>query len=444
MSKKDDFTFTEEELEQLENFFKEDMKGSKSDPNKLYKKYYNVIVKLLKLMVHKYPEIAKNIENNYSISMDELLKRYADKFAPIVTESLFNSAYLPMLNGTASNEFMQISTKGITPDQFTKKAIISTKNGHKFSIENFDKLQGILGTPSRKLLDTAILYLTDKNYYRGNPNTISPTVEIPLKEYGEACGYSLTPNTMNTPEEQTAENKRVQERLKELRKNIRRDLHDLSSVLWTGEETKGKNKGSYAEMRIISSHSINNGIIRINFDVDAARYFVNSYVMQYPTVLLKLDNHKPNAYSIGRKIAFHNSLDHNNKTGTENTLSVSSLLAAAPDIQTIEELKAKKQRNWKDKIKKLLEAALDELVKVELLTKWEYRDPKTSKRYNPTKAMSLEWEQYSKLMVDFTLKNPPDQTARRASKEEATAAAIDAEAPKKKRGRPKKQAQATN
>ena len=83
---------------------------------------------------------------------------------------------------------------------------------------------------------------------------------------------------------------------------IRRDLHDLASILWTGEETKGRNKGDYKEMRIISSHSIRNGNIKINFDIDAAAYLTNAYMMNYPTALLKIDNRKPNAYEIGRKI----------------------------------------------------------------------------------------------------------------------------------------------
>ena len=56
-----------------------------------------------------------------------------------------------------------------------------------------------------------------------------------------------------------------------------------------------RNKGDYKEMRIISSHSISKGLIRINFDIDAAAYFVNAYMMQFPTALLKHDNKKHNA-----------------------------------------------------------------------------------------------------------------------------------------------------
>lgn len=354
-----------------------------------------------------------------------------------ITDDLFKNAYLPALNGSPVNELISVSTRGLQADSFTKNATITTKDGHKITIEHFDKLQGILSTPAKKIIDTALVYLANNNYYRGS--SINPTVEIPLVEYGEACGYQLTPRDMATPEEQAEENKRVRDRVKDLKKTTRRELHDLSSVIWAGEEKKGRNKGDYKEMRLISSHGISKGLIRINFDVDAAKYFVNAYIMQYPTVLLKHDNHKPNAYAIGRKIAYHNGNDQNRAAGTENTLSVKKLLEAAPEIQTIEDLKARKQRNWKDKIKKPLEAALDENIKIEYLSKWEYRDPASGKRYTATTAQPMTWEQYSRLMVDFIVIDAPEQQERRAAKAEAARQAAAAkDQPKKKRGRPRK------
>ena len=283
------------------------------------------------------------------------------------------------------------------------------------------------------------MYLTSGNFYRCKRSSITPTVEIPLIEYGEACGYQLTPQKMDTPEEQAKENRRVNERIKDLKKNVRRDLHDISSILWTGEETRGCNKGNYKEMRIISSHSISKGLIRINFDVEAAVYFVNAYIMQYPTALLKHDNRKPNAYVIGHKMAFHNSNDQNRAAGTDSTLSVKSLLAAAPEIPTIDDIKARGQRNWKDKIKKPLEIALDENISVGLISKWEYRDPKTSNTYTAETAQPLTWTQYTRLMIDFVMIDAPEQTERREAKAEAARqAAADKGKPRKKRGRPAK------
>lgn len=404
-------------------------------------KYHDVIIKALRYALSNEKAEAK------TAPLMDLLKSLIDseesitpeQVRAVITDNLLASAYLPMLNGKPANELMQITTKGLHPEGFTKNVTITTKDGHEITIEHFDKLQGLLSTSAKKILDTALLYLTSGNFYRGKSSSITPTVEIPLIEYGEACGYQLTPQKMDTPEEQEKENRRVNERIKDLKKNVRRDLHDISSILWTGVETRGRNKGNYKEMRIISSHSISRGLIRINFDVEAAAYFVNAYIMQYPTALLKHDNRKPNAYVIGRKMAFHNSNDQNRAAGTDSTLSVKSLLAAAPEIPTIDDIKARGQRNWKDKIKKQLEIALDENISVGLISKWEYRDPKTGHTYTAETAQPLTWTQYNRLMIDFIMIDAPEQAERREAKAEAARqAAADKGQERKKRGRPSK------
>ena len=412
-----------------------------SESVQLNEKYHDVIIKALRYALSNEKaaaETAPLIDLLKSLIAD-VESMTPEQVQAIITDNLLSSAYLPMLNGAPANELMQITTKGLKADGFTKNATITTKDGHKITIERFDKLQGLLSTPAKKILDTALLYLTSGNYYRGKRNTVTPTVEIPLIEYGEACGYQLTPQKMETPEEQAAENRRVNERIKDLKKNVRRDLRDISSIVWSGEETRGRNKGDYKEMRIISSHSISKGLIKINFDIEAAAYFVNAYIMQYPTALLKHDNRKPNAYVIGRKIAFHNSNDQNRAAGTDSTLSVKSLLAAAPEIPTIDDIKARGQRNWKDKIKKPLEIALDENISVGLISKWEYRDPKSGETYTSETAQPMTWTQYSRLMIDFAMIDAPEQTDRREAKAEAARqAAADKGKPRKKRGRPRK------
>ncbi len=438
--------------------------ASEKDPDKIIKAvtpYMNSFMHLMYLLIKgkldleatddgvRYRENKELYFDIISYTVDFVINKYdlftlsqmtPEQITGQLADNLLASNYLPMLNGAPSNELMQLTKKDFHPDGFTKNATYTTKDGHKITIERFDKLQGILSTSAKKILDTALLYLTSGNYYRGSRANIMPTVEIPLKEYGEANGYQLTPQIMATPAEQTAENKRVNERVKELKKTLRRDLRDISSILWTGEETRGRNKGDYKEMRLISSHSISKGLIRINFDIDAAAYFVNAYIMQYPTALLKHDNRKPNAYIIGRKIAFHNSNDQNRAAGTDCTLSVKSLLASTPDIPTMDDIKARGQRNWKDKIKKPLEIALDENVSIGLLSKWEYRDPKTGTTYNPDTAQPLTWTQYSRLMVDFSMIDAPEQAERRAAKTAAKIkAAADKEKTRRKRGRPRKQ-----
>lgn len=394
-------------------------------------RYEGVIAKALRIALER--EGVKDGPERVDDIIDHIL------IDPAQASNLFLQKYVPMLNGSPSNDLMRITKREFVFDGFTKSATLTTKDGHKIKVENFDKLQGILGTSAKKIMDTALLYLASGNFYRGNKATVNPTVEIPLIEYGEANGYQLTPKTMDTPEEQEAENKRVRERVKELKKNIRRDLAGISSIVWSGEETRGRNKGDYKEMRLISSHGITQGVIRVTFDFNAATYFVNSYIMQYPTALLRHDNRKPNPYIIGRKLAFHNSNDQNQAAGTANTLSVKSLLQAAPDIPDYDTIVARGQRNWKDKIKKPLEDALDENITIGLISRWEYRDPASMATYTAETANSLRYGQYSRLMVDFIMVDAPDQTIRRAAKAEAKAEAASKKGkPRSYRGRPKK------
>lgn len=327
--------------------------------------------------------------------------------------SLLSGQYAVMLNGTPTNDFMRIAKKTVKVDSFTRSATFSVGNGRAFKAKNIDNITGPLSTSAQKILDTAAIYLKCVNYYRGD--TITPTVEIPLIEYGERCKVSLLPQQMPTETEQAAENARVDERKKEFKKTIRRDLRDISNLVWSGEETKGRNKGDYTDMRIISSHSIRGDIVRINFDIDAASFLVNAYPMYFPLALLGHSNRNPNAYIIGRKIAYHNSMDHNAEKGTDCTLSVQKLLEAAPEIPDYLTLVSRGQRNWKDKIKRPLETALDANISVGYLSRWEYRDPRTGMTYSKETANSLSWDGYFGLMIDFSLVCQPDQQTRRAA-----------------------------
>lgn len=354
-------------------------------------------------------------------------------------------AYISMLNANITNGIMRLTIRDFEQSENGTVAYYTGPNGQKYTIDQFDKLMGNLDVPAKKIFDTATAYLTQQNHFRAGAN-VNPTVLIPFIEYGEANGYSLTARTMPTKEEQDKENKRVNDRKKELRKRIRRDLTDLEYIKGSIERTKGDRAGEYAETRFISTHRVIDNVIRVNFDIDFARYMVNvANPMPYPTILLRVDNRKPNTYSIGRKLAQHNGMDSNFFQGTDCTLSVKSLLGVAPEIPTIEELADRGQRNWKDKIKRPLETSLNELINLyPLITKWEYRNTATGETYSPEEAQALTWDEYKRLMIDWVMKEqPPGQMERRAKrleeKQEYIKAGNDADRKKgKKRGRPRK------
>lgn len=349
-----------------------------------------------------------------------------------------NADFLPLLNGSLTNEIMRLSAQNFTVDGIN--AYYTAPNGHKYTIEQQERLLGSLDTSTKKMLDAATLYLTSQNYNRSTKN-INPTVLMPLIDYGEKNGYTLTAQKKDTKEEQDKENKRVKDRIKDFRNRCRRDLSDLEKITWTAEETGGRNAGNYINLRIISGHGISNGVIKINFDIDAARYLINGGPIFFPTVLFSIDNRKPNTYSIGRKLAFHNSLDSNYFMGTDCSLSVKKLLDAAPEIPTKKELDDSGQRNWKHKIKRPLETSLNELKDLyPIITKWEYRHPKTGQTYTAETAQTLTWDTYSSLIINWTMKAQPQGQAERRARIAAEKAAAEAagKLPKKKRGRPKK------
>ena len=329
--------------------------------------------------------------------------------------TLLSNRFLPMLNGEPTNAIMSMTKKTMKADHFKVKATYE-KNGQIITVDSFNELQGALSVPAKKLLHTGVLYLTDTNYYRNkNAATIIPTAQIPLTEYLKANGYPVEPQP---GKDEKAEAKRINNLMKTLTRQIRQDLHDLKTITWTGKGT-GRNRGDYAEMSLLSSFrvSIKSDTIRVNFDVDMAKYLVNAYQMQFPVVLLLHDNRNPNSYPIGYKLALHNSMDTNFARGTDSTLSVQTLLKEAPEIPTIEELKEKGRRDWKAQIKKKLEKSLDDNINIGLISKWEYRHPKTGKVFTEKTAQRLSWDEYILLMVDFIMVAPPDQSERRAAKE---------------------------
>lgn len=414
----------------------------------LHDKYHETIVKALRFALQGGEEMAAHPQ--VSDILQELISSIggaAPARADDTTGELLATTYLPMLNGEITNEFMQLHTRGIEVDRFTKAAKFTTPGGITITIENYDKSVLSFGLLTKKILDAATVYLTDTNFYRGRRENITRAVDIPLTKFGEDCGWNLTPEIKETEEEQRKENELVNERKKAFKKSVCNALDAIYSVSLAGEVKSGRNKGDVGKMRILSDYMVhpNRDFIHIVFGENAAAFLVNSYIMQYPTALLRVST--VNAYDIGRKLSLHSSIDNNFNRGTNNTLSVKALTAMATNMPSIDawqarldefaQEKAKTEaadrklppekrpnrdwrkkrppRNWKEKIKKPLESALDELARVGVLGRWEYRDPKTQETYTAETANRLIFSQYSRLMVDFVMVDPPDQTERRAA-----------------------------
>lgn len=396
-------------------------------------KYRTVIAKALLVAMER--EQAQEGEEPKGAKVDDIIDTIlaSNPQAP----NLLIQKYLPMLNEAASNDLMGISKGRLEIDGFTHRATY-TKNGHVITVKNFDELMKIVGVGGKKLWDTSVLYLTAQNYYKGD--RVNPSVTINLMDYWRAQGYEVDVRPTSTEEEAQAERERVDALKKWLKRELKENMERLTAMDWKGDGT-GRNRGEFAGYRYISGYRTRGDTITVNFDIDIATALVHGYIMQYPTALLLHDNRDPNGYVIGRKLALHHSMDANAAVGTQNTLSVKSLLEEAPEIVSYEELVAKGRRDWKRLIKEKLEQALNKNISpAPLITRWEYRDPATGQTYTAETASSLSWDAYSRLMVDFIMAEEPAQDQRRAARaEEKAAKQAETAKKKKKRGRPRKE-----
>ncbi|MDW7799615.1 hypothetical protein SCQ32_09935 [Streptococcus canis] len=143
-----------------------------------------------------------------------------------------------------------------------------------------------------------------------------------------------------------------------------------------------------------------------------AHYLNQSYIMQYPLDLLAIGERNPNAYPVARKLALHHSIDNNHKKGTANIISVAKLLESAPEIPTIEAVRAV-NGSWGERIKDKLEKALDAVGDT---ISWEYSNSKGVPLTDKQIELS-DYETFIKLFIKFDIKGAPDPTKRLEEKQ---------------------------
>ncbi len=307
--------------------------------------------------------------------------------------------YLPMLNGPATNTLAITSSKKMTADPITGKAVMI--NGDmKIIIENFNDLKGGLTIGALKLLDFGTIELTKQNHYKEkNSYSINCTVIFSLKEYAIMCGYDVIEKDTNTAEEKIIEKKRVKYNMDNFRKKVNQDLKTLYEISIEGIENSKKNSKEVPEMRIISFKNIKNGNVIMSFSEPMAYYLINSYVMQYPVNILKLNERYSYSYNIARKLALHSSMDNNIKKGTDDIISVKSLLdcTGLPKWKDV-------NGHWTRRIKEPFEKALDEIKTVNAIKYWEYSNSKKEVLTDNQKYIS-NYEIFEKIYIHFKMES---------------------------------------
>lgn len=322
----------------------------------------------------------------------------------VIAKPLENPSFAPMLNGTATNALATIG-RNAEPTRVNKLADneATIENGDfKVFIEKYsDKKSLKVGT--KKLLDLLAVELAKVNHFREKDTSkIQTTVTFSLDDY---MGYLGIPN----PENPNAR--------KEARKKLKEGLDTIYSISLEWGEKSGKEVKSYAKMRIAEAHGIKRGIVSFTFTKSMASYLNQAYIMQYPLELLAISERNPNAYPIARKLALHHSIDNNHKKGTANIISVAKLLESAPEIPSIETVRAV-NGSWGERIKGALEKALDTISDI---IPWEYSNSKGAPLTDSQLDIS-DYDTFIKLYIKFDILGAPDPTKRLETKKAKTTA----------------------
>lgn len=323
--------------------------------------------------------------------------------------SVLNNANMTVPNGKASNALSRVSRKAIETDQITR-LVSMTING--VTIKSSEPGPFILGIGAHKLLKTAEAEFLQQNHY-SKSKTATPSVfrvSIPEFEYIKALNDNINERETNTPEEAQKEKKRVENLRKKIHKDIKRDLDILyNASLDFDERIRGKSE-SFANVRIISSKGIVNGMINISFTPEYAEYICRLPLSKYAKSLIRIDARSNNAYSIGVKIAEHYNMDSNVARGTESRLRVGTLLECT-DLKSIEEIRSSRN-SWQQRIKEPFENALDQLTGI-IISDWKYTHSKGVELSEQEAYNITNYDEWEKLYVDYVVLNPEDHTERR-------------------------------
>ena len=297
-------------------------------------------------------------------------------------------------------------------------------------IEKFKDLKANLGISTDKLLSTALaIFAQNNDFHKGSKTATNREVVIPLREYAKLLGYDVIEHETSTPEEAEAEKKRAKNQLDNARKKVKKDLDILYNLSFEWEEIiKGKVE-SFSSVRLLTAKHYRGGNIHIIFTPEIADHLVErGLITQYNTGMLKLDERKPNAYYIMRKLEEHYNIDANQTNNRHDRIGVKTLLAVT-DLASYEEVQEKDRGHWAERIKEPLEESLDYLTQERLLESWEYCHAKGVPLTDEEAGNITNYKDFSKLYLKFTPAKRLDHTGR----QEKRKAEREARAKKKKK-----------
>lgn len=289
-----------------------------------------------------------------------------------------------------------ISQKQAIIDQISGDATID-RFSVQLRIEKFKDLKASLGISTDKLLSTALaIFAQNNDFSKGNKTASHRRVVIPLKDYAKLLGYDV--------EEKHA--------LDNARKKVKKDLDILYNLSFEWEEIINGKLESFSSVRLLTAKEYRGGNISITFSPEIADHLVaRGLITQYNTGMLKLDERRPNAYYIMRKLEEHYNMDTNQRNNRHDRIGIETILAVT-DLPSFKEVEEKDRGHWERRIKEPLEEALDYLTHEKLLKNWEYTHAKGVPLTEEEAQTITDYNTFSKLYLHFTPVEKVDHTER--------------------------------
>lgn len=278
------------------------------------------------------------------------------------------------------------------------------------------RYKGAFGWDEQTLLQIMAAAISNTNPYRATEN-LKTWIELPFTATMEKLGRKVT-----------EENKR--KFATDLRKKIFVNLASCSIELQA-------KKGGDSKRRVLGTGqwdiTPSEDIIKFEMGSDFAGWLSSARKLgQYSNITLTIGSkNNPLPRVLANKMQFWYFDDDNRARGTYNILSVKTLLKQAeyilPQYETL--CNTNNERHWKDRIKKKIEAALNEIQEKGLF-EWEYCKQGLAKATVP-EQLTDDYIQWSSLYITFKLiPKEPDQAERLENKQKRLEAAQSKQAVK--------------
>lgn len=309
-----------------------------------------------------------------------------------------NTPYAITYSSPMTTDVLALNTRHKEPEEFDRITgnAVFRQGGTTLTISNFGKLGVAFKTSTLKLFDFCVTLLTAENSSSINSNgKIINQVTFPIAEYTEICGKSNTKASID-----------------KMRRSLRKDFEVLR-VASLGYAVAPSTREDLGRCSIVTAYYFSKGNAVVDFHPNLVQFFANAFLSVYPLSLYQTDERNENAYSLGRRLAVHASIDNNIRRGTADKIKVSNVLDHCPALPEYEEV-MKGNRAVYDRIIKPFEETLNKIPDLDWKLTNEEKKPYTEEELE--NRVYRDFNEFMDSYIVFKFKGEPDHVKRLASK----------------------------